>query len=281
MLDAFASVGAPPSISPSRGAAKRRKHFGAASGSPISARYAVDPRPRHAQRAQRYRAPASAPAFVSFSSTTSKPTCSRGSPPPCFSFFKTSPANFQAWVAVAGAEDKDFARRLRKGAGADATASGATRVAGSLNFKDKYAPEFPRVKIEQATPGRKATHAELDQLGLVAAPRPRRAPPLLADLHRQPARMARLWSLPEWRADEPRQDRTRCKPRRFSLVQDRHSMGMERRRDRHASDGVEPEGAGARGGMPYAVRTAEAAALAVARENSPASRSPYPAPKQG
>ena len=45
------------------------------------------------------------------------------------------------------AEDKDFARRLRKGTGADPTASGATRVAGSLNFKDKYAPDFPRVAI--------------------------------------------------------------------------------------------------------------------------------------
>ena len=30
------------------------------------------------------------------------------------------------------------------------TASGATRVAGSLNFKDKYAPDFPRVTIRGA-----------------------------------------------------------------------------------------------------------------------------------
>ena len=65
--------------------------------------------------------------------------------PAVFLILKTSPANFQAWVAMSGAEDKDFARRLRKGTGADATASGATRVAGSLNFKDKYAPNFPRV----------------------------------------------------------------------------------------------------------------------------------------
>jgi hypothetical protein len=92
--------------------------------------------------------------------------------PAVFLILKTSPANFQAWVAIAGAEDKDFARRLRKGTGADATASGATRVAGSLNFKDKYAPDFPRVVIEKAQRGRKATAAELDQLGLVAAPEP-------------------------------------------------------------------------------------------------------------
>ena len=90
--------------------------------------------------------------------------------PAVFLILKTSPANFQAWAAIAGAEDKDFARRLRKGTGADATASGATRVAGSLNFKDKYAPDFPRVAIEQAQPGRKTTARELDQLGLVAEP---------------------------------------------------------------------------------------------------------------
>jgi hypothetical protein len=92
--------------------------------------------------------------------------------PAAFLILKTSPSNFQAWLAIAGAEDKDFARRLRKGTGADATASGATRVAGSLNFKDKYAPDFPRVMIEQAQPGRKATAAELERLGLVAAPEP-------------------------------------------------------------------------------------------------------------
>ena len=92
--------------------------------------------------------------------------------PAVFLALQTSPGNFQAWIATAGAEDKDFARRLRKGTGADATASGATRVAGSLNFKDKYAPNFPRVAIEQAQPGRKTTPAELERLGLVAAPEP-------------------------------------------------------------------------------------------------------------
>jgi hypothetical protein len=73
--------------------------------------------------------------------------------PAAFLGLETSPGNFQAWVAIpAGGADKDFARRLRKGAGADDTASGATRVAGSLNFKDKYAPNFPRVQIAIASP---------------------------------------------------------------------------------------------------------------------------------
>ena len=84
--------------------------------------------------------------------------------PAVFLALQTSPGNFQAWIATAGAEDKDFARRLRKGTGADATASGATRVAGSLNFKDKYAPNFPRVAIEQMNPGRRTTPAELERV---------------------------------------------------------------------------------------------------------------------
>ena len=97
--------------------------------------------------------------------------------PAVFLTLQTSPGNFQAWLALDGAVDKDFAWRLRKGAEADPTASGATRVAGSLNFKDKYAPAFPRVAIGQVNRGRKTTTAELERLGLVAtaeAPAPLR-----------------------------------------------------------------------------------------------------------
>ena len=90
--------------------------------------------------------------------------------PVAFLALETSPDNFQAWLALPGSDDKDFARRLRKGTGADAAASGATRIAGSLNFKDKYAPNFPRVAIRAAHPGRRASAAELERLGLVAAP---------------------------------------------------------------------------------------------------------------
>jgi len=90
--------------------------------------------------------------------------------PAVFLTLETSPGNFQAWLALAGREDKDFARRVRRGTGADATASGATRVAGSLNFKDKYAPDFPRVAIREARAGHRTSAAELERLGLVAAP---------------------------------------------------------------------------------------------------------------
>ena len=99
--------------------------------------------------------------------------------PAVFLALQTSPGNFQAWVALDGAQDEEFIRRLKRGVGADKTASGATRVAGSLNFKDKYAPDFPRVAIHQANPGRKTSAAELERLGLVAAPeaRPEFVPP--------------------------------------------------------------------------------------------------------
>lgn len=72
--------------------------------------------------------------------------------PATFLILETSPENYQAWVA-AFKEDQGIARQLRHGTGADPSASGATRIAGSLNFKDKYAPNFPRVKITFAAPG--------------------------------------------------------------------------------------------------------------------------------
>lgn len=87
--------------------------------------------------------------------------------PVSFLILRTSPGNHQAWVALADA-DEEFARRLRKGAGADLTASGATRVSGSLNLKEQYAPTFPRVETVYTCPGRMATRAELDALGVVA-----------------------------------------------------------------------------------------------------------------
>ena len=89
--------------------------------------------------------------------------------PAAFLVLRTSPGSYQAWVAVADA-DGDFARRLRKGAGADLAASGATRVSGSLNFKEKYAPAFPRVETVHAHPGRIVTQGTLEALGVVALP---------------------------------------------------------------------------------------------------------------
>jgi hypothetical protein len=100
--------------------------------------------------------------------------------PAMFLIIETSPGNHQAWLALPGDDDsatlrsaaasKDFARRVRRGAGADVSASGATRIAGSLNFKDRYAPDFPRVAIRATQRGRMTSAAELEGLGLVAPP---------------------------------------------------------------------------------------------------------------
>jgi hypothetical protein len=91
--------------------------------------------------------------------------------PHTFMVIATSPGNHQAWVAVKDAP-ADFARRLRKGAGADPSASGATRISGSVNFKEKYAPAFPTVEIIHASAGRIVSAGEMESRGLVAAPEP-------------------------------------------------------------------------------------------------------------
>jgi hypothetical protein len=68
-------------------------------------------------------------------------------PPPLFScswmtLNRSSPGNHQAWAPVEGGH-REFASRLKKGSGADLTASGSVRVAGTFNYKRKYAPNFP------------------------------------------------------------------------------------------------------------------------------------------
>jgi len=105
--------------------------------------------------------------------------------PASFLIQRTSPRNFQAWVAVADG-DAGFARRLRKGAGADLTASGATRVSGSLNVKEKYAPAFPFVETVHTSPGLIVTRAELEALGMVAPPE-KDAPSAIRFARRRPA----------------------------------------------------------------------------------------------
>jgi hypothetical protein len=111
--------------------------------------------------------------------------------PVAFLALHTSPGNHQAWIAVSDPGDADFARRLKKGAGADPTASGATRVAGSVNFKDKYAPDFPRVAIAHLALARIVTVQELTDLKLVAPPEepPGRVSPPAA----RPAGSLRIW----------------------------------------------------------------------------------------
>jgi hypothetical protein len=86
----------------------------------------------------------------------------------------TSPGKAQAWLFVEGQGDKDadrdFRRRVKKACGADLMASGAGRLAGSVNFKPRYASDFPRVALTHAAPGRTVSREQLQAMGLVAAP---------------------------------------------------------------------------------------------------------------
>jgi hypothetical protein len=88
--------------------------------------------------------------------------------PAMFLQIETSPGNHQAWVALPGIHNKELARRIRRGCLSDRTASGFTKIAGSLNIKTKYAPDYPRVTIRAAQPGRTTSIDELERLGLVA-----------------------------------------------------------------------------------------------------------------
>jgi len=85
-----------------------------------------------------------------------------------FLVVETSPANYQVWLAVEGG-DSETARRLKRGIGADMGASGAVKLAGSLNFKSKYAPNYPRVRLvwtDTETPI--VSLAALEESGLLA-----------------------------------------------------------------------------------------------------------------
>lgn len=122
-----------------------------------------------------------------------------------FLTLETSPGNHQAWVAVSGLttpeEAKDFSRRLRKGAGADHSASGATRVAGTTSYKRKYEPDFPTVRINSTAPGRIVTKEQLEAMGLVAAPEPEitapaftaRTPQSRSRTGQQPSTRTKIW----------------------------------------------------------------------------------------
>jgi hypothetical protein len=97
--------------------------------------------------------------------------------PVSFLVLNTSVGNYQAWIAVADA-DADFARLLRKGTGADLTASGATRIGGSFNFKNKYAAAgFPRIQTVHSCPGLIVSRSDLEALGIVAPPEKVSSPP--------------------------------------------------------------------------------------------------------
>jgi hypothetical protein len=162
--------------------------------------------------------------------------------------------------------DADFPRRLRKGTGADPSASGATRVSGSLNFKEKYAPAFPRVETAHAAPGLVVTRGELEALGVVAPPE--RAAPAAA---RIPPRHLRRRGWPNYqrcvdnappahsggRPDISRADFTFC------LLALDWGWGVEETAARLMAE----SGKARENGEAYALRTARNAAAALERRS--------------
>jgi hypothetical protein len=197
--------------------------------------------------------------------------------PHAFMVLCTSPANFQAWVAVKDAP-ADFARRLRKGAGADPSASGATRCSGSQNFKSKYAPAFPTVRIISAAAGKITMVAELDSAGLVAPAETAPPPRVSLRLPRSPGR-ARPWpsytrcvqnAPPVHRGERPdisRADFTWCR----TAYQWAHSVETITARLLQLSDKARQDG------EKYAHLTAENAARSVDGESQPPKSEPRPA----
>jgi hypothetical protein len=103
--------------------------------------------------------------------------------PAVFIIHATSPGSYQAWIAVSVPDGKeafkDFMRRVRRAVGGnDKSASHATRVAGTENFKTKYVPDYPTVTITETHPGRVVTPEQLQALGLLAPAESVSAPPL-------------------------------------------------------------------------------------------------------
>jgi len=191
-----------------------------------------------------------------------------------FMVLETSPGNFQAWVAVKDAP-ADFGRRLRKGTGADPSASGATRIAGSRNFKAKYAPAFPLVTLTHTAPGRITTPAELETAGLVAPiEAPKQPPPRVsrpsAERRRWPSYARCIQNAPPVhqgdRPDVSRADFVWC----MTAIDWGWSI------EATAARLLEESPKAGENGPNYARMTAEHAAAAVARRNQPAGPEPRP-----
>ena len=188
--------------------------------------------------------------------------------PFAFMLISTSPGNGQAWVAVKDAPE-DFARRLKKGTKADDTASGATRISGSLNFKAKYAPDFPLVTITHTQPGNIVTAAALEQAGLVA-PVERPTPPRVSQqVSSGRIRGRRRW--PSWlrcvQNAPPVNDGDRPDISRADFVWCMTALDWGWTRDQTAAQLMEVSSKARENGEKYAILTATNAEAAVARRN--------------
>jgi hypothetical protein len=199
--------------------------------------------------------------------------------PHAFMVLCTSPGNYQAWVALKDTpadreEAKDIARRIRKSAGADPSASGATRIGGSLNFKTKYAPAFPLVEVTRTNAGHMTTTQELRESGLVAEPEQR--PPAVFRASR-PRRGRRGWpsyqkcleGAPVGTSDSKKRsiaDFTWC------MIAVDWGRGTEETADRLLQESTKAR----ENGRDYALMTARSATAAVEGRTAPNTTAPRP-----
>jgi hypothetical protein len=118
----------------------------------------------------------------------------------------TSPGNYQVWLAMSdGPQESDkeaakqFRTRVRRGAGADHSATGAVRVAGSKNFKPKNVPAFPVIELAVVDAGKTVTMAVLEKAGLLspreepASQPPAGVPPSSSPWREAPVTGPRRW----------------------------------------------------------------------------------------
>ncbi len=200
---------------------------------------------------------------------------------------KDGTGNYQAWVAVKDAPGdkeaaKQFVRRVKKASAADGEASGSTRIAGSLNFKSAYAPNFPRVEITHAKAGYMTTMAELEQAGFVApqeqphppppalSPRPARFPVKRAGFRRWPSYEMCLNGAPKGTSGNPKRslaDFTWC----------RTAIEWGWSKEATAEHLMEVSTKAKENGRAYADMTAERAAGSVERNPYRARSTPRPA----
>jgi hypothetical protein len=185
--------------------------------------------------------------------------------PAAFLILETSPGNYQAWVAVTDAP-LGLTTRLRKGTGADLNASGATRVAGTFNFKEKYAPDFPVVQIAARARGRLASVAELDGLGVLATAE---KPLEIVTPAARPGRATRNWpSYGECLDRAPKNDEGNPKRTSVDFTWCQIATSWGHGIEATAEKLMEQSGKAQENGEAYAIKTAQRAAWAAQQRNA-------------
>ena len=160
--------------------------------------------------------------------------------------------------------------RLRRGAGADLHASGATRVAGSQNFKAKYAPDFPIVRMAATRRGHVVSVAELEALNVLAPEvEPVEIVPPAANV-RKDGRAARSW--PNYQTCLDRAPESQSRPGHprdsvadFTWCKIATSWGHSP--EATAARLMEESAKARENGQQYALQTAQRAAWAAAQRN--------------